>query len=263
MSQPPGPRGVEARGPDVPRDAGGPRNSSQPRRPGGLGRWGALQGGLGVCIIVASAAIGATLTMVARSAPGSLLGLFVVLGTVAAALAVRPRSGWMIFPVPVLSYLVAALTSGVVFDRSVDSSNTALAVAAAQWIADGFFAMAFATVLAVVIIAARWLLWRRRRPTPRDPGWPAPAAGPTRTGPTRTGPGRAGTVQAGGRDRAPRPPRAAWETSTETGYPTGFAGPGSPREAGRPRRPGVWGDPGSRGIGPRPGSEPYNFSSGA
>ena len=199
--------------------------------------------------------------MVARSAPGFLLGLFVAAGTVAAALAVRPRTGWMIFPVPVLSYLVAALTSGVVFDRSVDSSNTALAVAAAQWVADGFFAMALATVLAVAIIAARWFLWRRRRPTPRDPGRPV---GPTRTGPGRTGPGRTGTVQAGaGRDGVPRPPRAAWETSTESGSPAGFAGPGSPREARRPRGPGVWGDPGSRGTGPRPGSEPYNFSSGA
>jgi hypothetical protein len=207
--------------------------------------------------------------MVARSAPGFLLGFFVAAGTMAAALAVRPRTGWMIFPVPVLSYLVAALTSGVVFDRSVDSSNTALAVAAAQWVADGFFAMALATVLAVAIIAVRWVLWRRGRPTPRDPGWPAPATGPTRTspgrtGPTRTGPGRTGTVQAGtGRDGAPRPPRAAWETSAESGSPAGFAGPGNPRQAGRPGSPGVWGDPGSRGPGPRPGSGPYNFSSGA
>ena len=262
MTQPGGQRDVGARGPDVPRDSRGPRNSSEPRRPGGLGRWGALQGGLGVCIIVASAASGATGTMVARSAPGLLLGLFVVAGTVAAALAVRPRTGWMIFPVPVLSYLVAALTCGVVFDRSVDSSKTALAVAAAQWIADGFFAMALATVLAVAIIAVRWVLWRRGRPTP--------ATGPTRAGPGRTGPGRTGTVQPGtGRDGAPRPPRAAWETSTESGYPAGFAGPGSPREPGRPGgpkgpgAPGVWGDPNSRGIGPRPGSEPYNFSSGA
>ena len=210
--------------------------------------------------------------MVTRSAPGFLLGLFVVAGTLAAALAVRPRTGWMIFPVPVLSYLVAALTSGVVFDRSVDSSNTALAVAAAQWIADGFFAMALATVLAVAIIAARWFLWRRGRPTPRDPGWPArrlAPLGPAPRGraPPRTGPGRTGTVQAGtGRDGVPRPPRAAWETSTESGSPAGFAGPGNPREArrpGGPRGPGVWGDPGSRGTGPRPGSEPYNFSSGA
>jgi hypothetical protein len=272
VTQPRGLRDSGARDPGGPRDSRGRRN---PPRPRGLGRWGALQGGLGVCIIVASAAIGATVTMVARSAPGFLLGLFVVAGTVAAALAVRPRTGRMIFPVPVLCYLVAALISGVVFDRSADSSKAALAVGAAQWIANGFFAMALATVLAVVIIAFRWFLWRRSRPTTRDPGWPAPATGPTRTGPTRTGPGRtgasrAGTVQAGtGRDGAPRPPRAAWETSTESGYPVGFAGPGSPREADRPRRPrrpkgpGVWGDPGSRGTGPRPGSEPYNFSSGA
>ena len=141
--------------------------------------------------------------MVARSAPGFLLGLFVVAGTVAAALAVRPRTGWMIFPVPVLSYLVAALTSGVVFDRSVDSSKTALAVDAAQWVADGFFAMALATVLAVVIIAVRWFLWRRSRPTPRDPGWPAAAMAllgrasgrspGRRTRQDRNGPGWSGT----------------------------------------------------------------------
>ena len=211
-TQPRGLRDGGARGPDVPRDSRGPGNSSGPRRPGGLGRWGALQGGLGVCIIVASAAIGATVTMVARSAPGFLLGLFVVAGTVAAALAVRPRTGWMIFPVPVLSYLVAALTSGVVFDRSVDSSNTALAVAAAQWVADGFFAMALATVLAVAIIAARWFLWRRRRPTPRDPaGRSAPLgrapAGRAPAGPERSRLGRDAMAYRGRRGQPGRPRR--------------------------------------------------------
>jgi len=137
-----------------------------------------LQGGLGVCIIVASAAVGAIVTMVTRSTPGFLLGFFVVAGTVTASLAVRPRGGWMIFPVPVLSYLVAALLSGIVFDRSADSSKTALAIGAAQWIADGFFAMALATALAVVITAARWFRWRRGRPTTGDPGRPVPPAGP-------------------------------------------------------------------------------------
>ena len=132
----------------------------------------------------------------ARSAPGTLLGLFIVAGTVAAALAIRPRAGRMIFPVPVLSYLVAALVSGVVFDRSADSSKTVLAIGAAQWIASGFFAMALATALALVIITARWLLWRRGRSARRNPGWPVPPTGPAKTGPTR-----ARTVQAGtGRD---------------------------------------------------------------
>ena len=242
-----------------------------------------LQGGLGVCIIVASAAVGAIVTMVTRSTPGFLLGFFVVAGTVTASLAVRPRGGWMIFPVPVLSYLVAALLSGIVFDRSADSSKTALAIGAAQWIADGFFAMALATALAVVITAARWFLWRRGRPTTGDPGWPVPPAGPARSGSARTGPTRADTILASGTgpDGTARQPRAGWQTA-ESGYPMGFAGPGRRRESGEgtgpggpggprglgaSRGPGVWGDPGSLGTGPRPspppGSEPYNFSSGA
>jgi hypothetical protein len=100
--------------------------------------------------------------MVTRSAPGFLLGLFVEAGTVVAALAVRPRAGRMIFPVPVLSYLVGALISGFVFNRS-GTSKTALAIGAAQWVANGFFAMALATVLAVAIVTVRWFLWRRSR----------------------------------------------------------------------------------------------------
>ena len=153
------------------RESGGRRNS---RRSPGPGRWGALQGGLGVCIIVASAALGTVATMVTRSAPGFLLGLFVAAGTVIAALAVRPRAGRMIFPVPVLSYLVGALVSGIIYNRSAGTSKTALAIGAAQWIANGFFAMALATVLAIVIITARWYLWRRRREVSRAPDWPVP-----------------------------------------------------------------------------------------
>ena len=202
--------------------------------------------------------------MVARSAPDFLLGFFVVAGTVAASLTVRPRAGRMIFPVPVLSYLVAALISGVVFDRATGVSKTVLAIGAAQWIANGFSAMVLATVLAVVIITVRWFLWRRGRPATRKPDRPVPPAGPVRT--------RAG------RDGAARPPRGAWEASAESGYPAGFAGPGRPRESGEAGGPGAlggagaWADPGSRGTGPRsapprpaprPGAEPYNFSSGA
>ncbi len=200
-----------------------------------------LQGGLGVCIIVASAAIGAIVTMVTRSAPGSLLGFFVVVGTVVAALAIRPRTGRMIFPVPVLSYLVAALLSGVVFDRSADSSKTVLAIGAAQWIANGFRAMVLATVLAVMITTVRWFFWRRSRPTMRDPRRPVPA------GPARTAPTRAGTVQMGPAQTGP-----AHAGSVQTG----------PVQTGS-----VQTGPGPRGTGPRPGprpgAEPYNFSSGA
>jgi hypothetical protein len=179
------------------------RGRRNPRRSPGPGRWGALQGGLGVCIIVASAALGTIATMVTRSAPGFLLGLFVTAGTVIAALAVRPRAGRMIFPVPVLSYLVGALVSGFIYNRSTGTSKTALAIGAAQWIANGFFAMALASVLAIVIITARWFLWRRRREVRRDQDWPAPAAA-TRPVPPR-GP------------RPPQGPRPPWNQPGQGG----------------------------------------------
>ena len=224
-TQPGGVRG-DAIQPGSRRDDRGRRNRR--RAPG---RWGSLQGGLGVCIIVASAAAGTIATMLTRSSPGFLLGLCVVAGTVVAALVVRPQAGRMILPAPVLSYLVGALVSGFVYNRSVGTSRTALAIGAAQWIANGFFAMALATGLAIVIITARWYLWRRRRKVSRDRDWAASAA--TRRVPPR-GP------------RGPEGSRAPWSQ------------PGDRRD---------WNDADPRGAarrpGPRPGTGPYNFSSGA
>jgi hypothetical protein len=174
-----------------------------------MGPWGALQGGLGVCIIVASTAIGAIVTMVADTMPGGLLGAFVVIGTIAAALSVRPRAGRMILPVPVLSYLVAALVSGVIYNRGTGSSSTALAIGAAQWIANGFFPMALATVAAIVIIATRWLLWHRHRRLTPTPAWSAPTDGPARRPPP-----------------LPRPP-VSRDNLGDSGYPANYRDPGS------------------------------------
>jgi hypothetical protein len=235
-----------------------PRRRGQaqgPRPRGRLGPWGALQGGLGVCLVVASTALGAIVTTVAGKIPGGLLGTFVVIGTIAAALAVRPGAGRMILPVPVLSYLVAALVSGVIYNRGTGASNTALAIGAAQWIANGFFPMALATALAIVIIIIRWFLWRRHRSVTPSPAWSVPAVGPVR------GP--------------PRPP-VSRDTPADSGYPAGYRDPGAVRDGGgtsgwnRPPSPGPAfpgppdpGSPGYRRPGPRPGSGPYNFSSGA
>ena len=160
-----GPRGIqEARRTQAARGRGGP---------GRLGQFGSLQGGLGVCLIVASTAIGAIATMATGRAPGFMLGVFVVIGTVVAALAVRPRAGRLIFPVPVLAYLVAALIAGIIYNRSADASKTAVAIGAAQWIANGFFPMAVATAAAIVLIVVRWYFWRRGRKA-------GPAGGPGR-----------------------------------------------------------------------------------
>lgn len=177
-----------------------------------------------------------------RTAPGLVLGASVVSGTVVAALAVRPRAGRLIFPVPALFYLIAALTAGIIYDRSADSSRTALAIDATQWIANGFFAMMLATVLAIALTGVRWYLWRRDRRVPAAPGRASrPAGAPRRT--------EANTQEFGSR----ADPRG----------PGGWSNPGTPSRPGQrrqgPQRPR---DPDQR-PGPRPGSGPYNFSSGA
>ncbi len=216
------------------------RGRGKPPAPPGpgsrLGRWGALQGGLGVCLIVASTAIGAIVTMATGRAPGFVLGLFLVIGTAAAALAVRPRAGRTILPVPVLSYLVAALISGFVYNRSADSSRTALAIGAAQWIANGFLPMAMATILAIVLVTVRWYLWHRNQGAGRDSGWPAPIPAATPR----------------------RPPGRAYPDYPDSGYPADYQAPGGASGGagtGSTGSSGAWPDQG------RPG--PYNFSSGA
>jgi hypothetical protein len=202
------------------------------RRPLSLIWQGALRGGLAVCVIVASAAIGAAATIVTRAQPGLALGLFVLAGTVAAALTVEPRAGRLIFPVPALSYLIAALASGMAYNRS--GNKTELAVGAAQWIADGFFVMVLSTLLAIALTTVRWFLWRRHGQVPFTADW------------------------SGGWNE-PRAPG---------GQPGQGARPGSPGTRGREQPPGPgWaqGPQQGPGRGPHqwPGSGPYNFSSGA
>jgi hypothetical protein len=149
-------------------------------------QWGALPGQFGAYIVMGAAALGALITMLAGSEPGPVLGVFLVAGTVAAALAVRPRAVFLLIPMPALAYVVAGPAAGLIHDQATDTSRTALAVSAAQWIASGFIAMIIATVVAIAITIARWP-WKRRGL--RGPGSPPPARG-------------------GGTDRPRRPPAA-------------------------------------------------------
>ena len=225
-----------------------PGHGAGNRSPGSSG-WlsrvweGSLRGGLGVCVIVGSAMIGAIATIVTKSQPGSVLGLSVLAGTVAAALTVQPRTGRLIFPVPALSYLIAALGAGVVYDRSAD--KTQIAVGAAQWIASGFFVMVLATLLAIALTTVRWFMWRRDQAGPVPPDWPDP--------------GRA----------APRPePGPARPSGTPPGTQSTQWRPGSQGTGGQDQRSRLYPEPGpGRGPDQRPrprhGSGPYNFSSGA
>jgi hypothetical protein len=133
-------------------------------------RWGTLPGGTGVCIVVASAALGGLITAVTGSQPGRVLGVLLVGGTITAALVVRPRATYLVIPVPALAYVVAATLAGLVSDRATGTSGTALALNSAQWIASGFIAMTVATGLAILITLVRWYTSRRSQHDPTRPG---------------------------------------------------------------------------------------------
>jgi hypothetical protein len=143
-----------ARGRARMRAAAARRQQPQPGRTPQL--WGSRPGRLGVFVVIGCAALGLLVTVLARADPGTLLGASVVAGTAAATLAVRPRSVYVIIPVPALAYVVAATIAGLIHDRANDGSLTGLAVHAAQWIAAGFLAMSVATLLAIVATAVRW-----------------------------------------------------------------------------------------------------------
>ncbi len=142
----------------------------------------------------------------------------------------------MIFPVPVLCYLVAALLTGVIYNHSADSSKTALAIGAAQWVASGFLAMAMATILAVVLVTVRWYLWHRRRGAGRG----LRMAGSGRRGAGRPGRRRAGRLRGRHVPELHRPrPRSVTAGIPEPGATRGWPGCAGTRAgaAGRPGPP--------------------------
>jgi hypothetical protein len=119
--------------------------------------WGTRPGRLGVFVVMAATLLGLVITVLVGREPGLILGIFLVVGTVVAVLAVRPGSAYLIFPVPAPAYAVAAIIAGLIHDHAADTSRTALALNAGQWIAAGFIPMIAATALAVLIAGYRWL----------------------------------------------------------------------------------------------------------
>jgi hypothetical protein len=132
--------------------------ASQPRPTFDKRGWHHYPARVGVLLIVLAAVLGAAFTVVSHRDPGLVLGIFVFVGTAAGGIVVRARSAYLLIPVPAPAYVVAAAIAGLVHDRAADTTRTALALSATQWIADGFIAMAAATVLAAVIAAGRWVL---------------------------------------------------------------------------------------------------------
>src|SRR5215469_346382 len=176
--------------PAAPRRASGSSAGPTRQRPSGSdgpARWGELPSGRGIVLVAGAAGLGAMLTLVTGSDPGFLLGVLVVIGTVAGSLAVDPRRAYLIIPAPPLAYLAAAILTGLIHDRTTDTSHTMLAINGARWVASAFLGMAAATVLAVVITVARWLRSSQgsglRQSQPRS-SWRRPPPGRSRAVPT-------------------------------------------------------------------------------
>ena len=116
------------------------------------------------------------ITIVAGGQPGFVLGFFLVAGTAAAALAVRPRAVYRVVPVPALAYVAASLVT-VPVSGSGASSRTALALGVVQALASGFLAIIVATVIAIAVTVARG----RRAGQARRGRGPRPSGGPAGT----------------------------------------------------------------------------------
>jgi hypothetical protein len=145
----------------------------------GSPRWGSLPARRGIVVMVSAVSIGVIGTLVAGGAPGAVLGVLLIAGSLAAAFGVHFRQGYLLIPVPALAYAVGATVTGMFHDRGADISHTALAVSAAQWFAGGFLWMTVATLGVVAIAAVRWLA-RRGEPGPASP-MAAPGSRPARS----------------------------------------------------------------------------------
>lgn len=129
--------------------------------------------------MIGSAALGALITVTAKSEPGLVLGISVFTGTLAATLAVQPRAVYRIIPVPALAYLGAAVLAGLIHDRASDTSGVAVTIGSTQWIASGFVAMTAATILAILMTTARTLRRRDRSATRAAGGGALRGIGPS------------------------------------------------------------------------------------
>ena len=157
---------------------------------------------ISLSIFFGAALIGAIGTVATHADPGFLLGFMIIVGAGIAALCIRRKAVYVLIPLPALTYLVLAVLTGYIHDRSLGTSTTALASDFTQWLSGGFTGICLATVLVLLIFGARLLLSRQlvsgqfqtsaqRSSSGRFPR--APMAPPTRA------------------DRAPRRERAPWD----------------------------------------------------
>ena len=251
--------GYERRGPRADDFGGRPRSSGEGRvvdrggpasdllgfdgfRSGGPARWlGRMPTWSAMLLLAVGTVLGIIVTLVAGQEPGGLLGFFIIVGAVAAALCIRRGKVYLLFPAPALAFFVAAVVTGKVHDAKLGSSTAGLASGFTQWIAGMFFPAVVATIIVVLIGGGRWLLGRQliSGQSPLTAGG-RPAAGNPRPGP---------------RDRRPAVDSWAADNSFDNPVPrTSPTGP-TPRQSGTgpaPRQAGTGPTPRQGGTGPAP-----------
>jgi len=212
-------------------------------RSGDLRRWlGGLSLLVAVLVLAGATLVGVILTLIAGEEPGALLGVFVILGSVAAVLGVRRHVIYLLFPLPALAFFIGAVLTGLVHDSQLTSSTAGLGAVFAQWLAGIFFPMVVATILVLLIGGGRWVFGSQLVTGHAVlAGGPGAAPGGTRTGPAARRPARSETWAADD-------PFAGRAPGTGP-VPRSGTGPAPRPDTGPTPRPGT-------GPTPRPGTGP-------
>ena len=234
----------------------GPANGLDNLRPAGLGRWlGRMSTLTAMLVLAAVTLLGVIVTLIAGQEPGDLLGLFIIVGTIAAALGIQRGKVYLLFPAPALAFFVAAIVTGKVHDAKLGSATTDLAAGFTQWIAAIFFPAVVATILVVLLGGGRWLFGRQlvTGQSPLSAGRPAP-------GNARPAPGsRRPAVDDWANDNAYGSPRSGPTGPSQGTGPTPRQGTGPAPSQGTGPGPRQGTGPGPRqgtGPGPRQGTGP-------
>ena len=211
--------------------------------------------------LVAGTLLGIIFSLMADQEPGNLLGVFIIVGSIAATLVIRRGKIYLLFPAPALAFFVGAIVVGKVHDAKLGSSAAGLASLFTQSIAGIFFPAVIATILVLLIGGGRWVLGRQLVTTgqPPLPGGGRPAPGNARPAPSGDRP----AIDDWAEDD-PFEDRALHTQMIPAAKPNRPGPAGAPRPA-RPAREGnqgadrdPWGDPRlpadrSQPTGPRPG----------
>ncbi len=186
-------------------------------------------------VLVAGTLLGVILTLIAGQEPGGLLGFFIIVGTIAAALGIRRGKVYLLFPAPALAFFVAAIVTGKVHDAKLGSSTAGLGAGFTQWVAGIFFPAVVATIVVLLVGGGRWLLGRQliTGQSPLPAGRPAP--GKARPAPRDRRPGVDSWADDDPFDGpAPRSAKTGPSPATAEPVPPGRAPPMAPAAPGPP-----------------------------